>query len=176
MQHINENRKGISNALMVLFFRFLMKFNSIRELYQLYFSERPATLDVHQFTLLVEFFPTVLVVLSDGVLDDKEKTYIKRLAASVGNIFMEDGYAPQKAKELAVIFGAEFEYLIHHQDEWKDQFLSTLNAHLERFPEQKDNILDTIYLFAEASQDLQSPEKDMILFLKDALNLEENIY
>lgn len=152
-----------------------MEFNSIHTLHQLYFRERPATLDIYQFTLLVEFFPTALVVLSDGVLDDKEKIYIKRLATSVGNIFMEDGYSPQKAKELSSIFKAEFEYLIHHQDEWKDQFLSTLSAHLERFPEQKDNILDTIYLFAEASQELESPEKDMISFLKDTLKLEENI-
>ena len=152
-----------------------MEFNLIYDLYQLYFKGRQATLNIQQFTLLVEFFPTALVVLSDGVLDDEEKLYLERLATSVGHIFLEDGYAPQKAKELAIIFGEELEYLIHNQNAWKEQYLKALGAHLEYYPEQKDNILDTIYLFAETSQDLSSPERDMITFLKDTLKLEENV-
>lgn len=152
-----------------------MELNSIHDLFQLYCKERPAKLDIQQFTLLVEFFPTALVVLSDGELDEEEKNYIDKLAKSVGNIFLEDGYAPKKAKELTIIFGEELEYLIHHQETWKDQFLGTLRAHLEYYPEQKDNILDTIYLFAEASKDICSSERDMIAYLKDTLKLEENM-
>jgi len=154
-----------------------MNSNAVNELFQLYFKNRPANLDIHQFTLLVEFFPTALVVLCDGVLDEEEKIYIDRLAKSVGNIFLEDGYAPQKATALSTIFGEELEYLIHHQETWKDDFLQTLRTHLTHYPEQKDNILDTIYLFAEASQEeeLGAPEQAMINFLKDTLNLEENI-
>ncbi|OJJ20498.1 hypothetical protein BKI52_18755 [marine bacterium AO1-C] len=154
-----------------------MNLNAVNELFQLYFKDRPANLDIHQFTLLVEFFPTALVVLCDGVLDEEEKIYINRLAKSVGNIFREDGYSPQKAEELSKIFGEELEYLIHHQETWKDDFLETLRTHLAHYPEQKDNILDTIYLFAEASKEdgLGVPEQTMISFLKDTLNLEENI-
>lgn len=154
-----------------------MSLNAINELFQLYCKDRPANLDIHQFTLLVEFFPTALVVLCDGVLDEEEKTYIARLAKSVGNIFLEDGYSPQKAEELSKIFGEELEYLIHHQEDWKDDFLDTLRTHLQHYPEQKDNILDTIYLFADTSQEteLGVQEKEMISFLKDTLNLEENI-
>lgn len=154
-----------------------MNLNAVYDLFQLYSKERPTNLDIHQFTLLVEFFPTALVVLCDGVFDEEEKKYIDRLATSVGSIFLEDGYAPQKAKELATIFGEELEYLIHHQDQWKESFLNSLRTHLEHYPEQKDNILDTIYLFADTSSEaeLQLPEKEMISFLKNALNLEENI-
>ncbi len=154
-----------------------MSSNTVNELFLLYFKDRPARLDIQQFTLLVEFFPTALVVLSDGVLDEEEKNYIGRLAKSVGSIFLEDGYSPQKANELAVIFGEELEYLIHHQDTWKDHFLETLRSHLISYPEQKDNILDTIYLFAEASSEEapSAPEQAMIHFLKETLNLEENL-
>ena len=53
----------------------------MKNLYDKYKSETPSQLSYSEFENLVIFFPTLLIVASDGVIDDEEKLYLEYLAA-----------------------------------------------------------------------------------------------
>lgn len=145
--------------------------NTIEELYYHYRQKRKISLNLEQFTLLVEFFPSLLVVLSDGVVDSGEQLYLDKLVQSIVNIFALEGFNQKKTEELYKIYSTEFDYIIQNIDDWKKDFLRVLRNYLEVNPEQKEMILDTLHLFAETSQDVTDIERGMILRLKRELNL-----
>ncbi|NJO00978.1 MAG: hypothetical protein HC880_04135 [Bacteroidia bacterium] len=144
---------------------------TMEELYESYLAKRSIDLTLEQFTLFAEFFPAVLVILSDGTLDAEEKLYLGKLAKSLAQAFSEDGLGNKRIKELQNTFIREFEYLVKNVEFWKDKYLLALKNHLEDFPESKETILDTLYLFAEKSQDVDEAENNMILYLTKKLNL-----
>jgi hypothetical protein len=144
---------------------------SIEELYENYIQERLVNLTIEQFTLFAEFFPAVLVIVSDGIFDHKEKTYLEKLVQSLGKSFSEDGFGTKRVQELKSIFAQEFEYLITHIDIWQELYLKALKTHLQHYPESKETILETIYLFAQHSQDFDEAESNMVSFLTSELRL-----
>lgn len=144
---------------------------TIEELYEKYLDKRFSKLTLEQFTLFAEFFPALLVTLSDGTLDAEEKAYLNRLANNLALVFSEDGLGLKRIQELEVTFIREFEYLTQHIDYWQDKYLTALKNHLAHFPESKETILDTLHLFAETSEDVDEAESDMIDYLTNKLNL-----
>jgi hypothetical protein len=144
---------------------------SLEDLYDIYVRTRPIKLSFEQFTLFSEFFPAVLVIISDGIFDYKEKTYLQKLVHSLGKSFTEEGYGVKRVQELESIFLQEFEYLIKNIEAWKEIYLDALKNHLQNYPESKETILDTLYLFAENSQDFAEPETNMVSFLTRELQL-----
>ncbi|GAB4398170.1 MAG: hypothetical protein OHK0053_16230 [Microscillaceae bacterium] len=143
----------------------------IENLYADYYQGRKAALTLEQFTLFAEFFPALLVLLSDGVIDEREKSYLSRLSDSLANIFEEDGLSLVHIEQLKKIFAQEFEHLIAQLDQWRERYLEVLQAHLTTYPESKEVILDTLHLFAEVSQDVDDAECRMIAFLTRKLDL-----
>jgi hypothetical protein len=146
---------------------------NIEKLYEHYTQERPLNLSVEQFTLFAEFFPALLVILSDGFFDHKEKIYLQKLVKCLSDSFAEDGFGAKRVQELQIIFSQEFEYLIQNLDKWKEPYIKALQSHLALFPENKETILDTINLFAETSQDVNEAESNMVRFLIQKLHLIE---
>lgn len=141
------------------------------ELYEKYIIKRQLNLNKEQFVLFAEFFPALLVLLSDGILDSKEKSYLKKLSYNLSHTFLQDGYGTKKVKELEEIFNAEFEYLTLHIENWKEGYLNALRYHLEAYPESKATILESLRLFAHTSQDYNESESNMISYLAKELNL-----
>jgi len=155
-----------------------MKFDetpqNAEELYDKFIVQRSIGLTFNQFTWVLELFPMLLIVLSDGEIDAEEREYVRRLIKNLANMFAEDGYNEKKAKELERTFNQEFEYLLENIDYWKNDFIYVLRRHLAKQPEQKETILELIYLFAETSKDISDAEKDMIIYLKYELNLDKS--
>ncbi|MGD1841197.1 MAG: hypothetical protein ACFB0B_09915 [Thermonemataceae bacterium] len=149
-----------------------MSIRNIEHLYIVYKEKRSVKLSLEQFTTFAEFFPTLLVIKSDGVIDSGEKLYLQKLSESLGNIFKEDGLGSLKINTLIQTFKEEFEYLLYHLEEWQDAFLEALKGHLENNPHDRETILDTIYLFAETSEDVSDDEKSMLEYIKNRLQLE----
>lgn len=145
--------------------------NTIEELYYHYRQKRKIDLNIEQFTLLVEFFPSLLVVLSDGVIDSGERLYLNKLVQSIVNIYALEGFNQKKTDELYKVYSTEFDYIIQNIDDWKRDFIEVLRNHLAINQGQKEMILDTLHLFAETSQDVTEAERGMILRLKRELNL-----
>ncbi|MCU0446804.1 MAG: hypothetical protein MUE85_17995 [Microscillaceae bacterium] len=146
---------------------------NIEKLYEHYTQERPLNLSIEQFTLFAEFFPAVLIILSDGFFDQKEKVYLQKLVKCLGDSFIQDGFGAKRVQELQSIFAQEFEYLIQNIDKWKELYIRALQNHLTNFPENKETILDTLNLFAETSQDFNESEENMVKYLVRELHLIE---
>jgi|GEM_PF-1439112 len=145
--------------------------SEIEKLYEDYSYKRGLNISLDQFMLFAEFFPAVLVILSDGIVDDQERIYLDRLNTNLANIFEEDGLSKEYLYQLKKTFDEEFDYLMTHLKEWKDVYLDALSEHLAQNPESKEIILDTLYLFASKSQDVDESENQMIQFLTQKLNL-----
>jgi hypothetical protein len=145
--------------------------SEIEKLYEDYSYKRGLNISLDQFMLFAEFFPAVLVILSDGIVDDQERIYLDRLNTNLANIFEEDGLSKEYIYKLKKTFDEEFDYLMTHLKEWKDTYLDALSEHLTHNPESKEIILDTLYLFASKSQDVDESENQMIQFLTQKLNL-----
>ncbi len=148
-----------------------MPINVLEDLYEFYKKERTLNLNLEQFTMFVEFFPALLVIMSDGILDSEEEAYIEKLSHNMGNSFLGEGLSVKKVLELNDIFKTEFQYLMQNLDYWQDHFLNSLKNHLHIYPTEKEIILETLYLFAKKSKEERKEENKTIDFLKGQLDL-----
>ncbi|MDX2303048.1 MAG: hypothetical protein NW226_09620 [Microscillaceae bacterium] len=148
--------------------------STIENLYDQYIKERGVNLSLEQFTLFATFFPTLLVILSDGTMDSGEDMHLKRLSNNLASAFVADGLGVRRIEELKGIFSLEFDYLIKNIEQWKELFLIALKNHLHHYPESKETVLDTLHLFAETSEDVDDAENDMIQYLIEKLDLIDN--
>lgn len=143
------------------------------ELYQKYTKSRNLNLSFQQFSIFVEFFPALLMMLSDGIIDSQEYQYLEKLSKNIAKIFEDDLYGEKQVKELEQTFKNEFEYLSRNMTIWKEVYINTLKSYLTENPEYKNNISDMIELFAHTSIDVDEQETKMIDFLKVEFALEE---
>lgn len=144
----------------------------LAELFEEYKKVSGSKLSSEQFSTLVMFFPALLVIASDGVIDQEEWIYVKYLSK-----FMADTYKKEiPDQELAALnqaYYAELEFLIDHLDVWESRFVDALSRHLEQFPGQKETVMETLHLFAEASDGESEEEAEKIEELTQKLHLED---
>jgi len=124
-----------------------------------------------QFNTLVMFFPALLVIASDGVIDQEEWVYVKYLSK-----FMTDTYKKEmNEQELASLnqhYYKDLEFLIDNLESWESRFVDALGRHLNEYPGQKETVMETLHLFAEASEGESDEEAEKIEELSKKLQLE----
>ena len=144
----------------------------LTELFNEYKKVSDSKLTDDQFNNLVMFFPALLVIASDGVIDQEEWIYVKYLSK-----FMADTYKKEiDQQQLAALnqdYYAELEFLIDNLDAWEARFVDALQKHLHEFPGQKETVMETLHLFAEASEGESDEEAEKIEELSKKLHLEE---
>lgn len=144
----------------------------LTELFAEYRKISGSKLNNEQFSTLVMFFPALLVIASDGVIDQEEWIYVKYLSK-----FMTDTYKKEKTEqelaELNQAYYSELEFLIDHLDVWEGRYVEALGKHLNEFPGQKETVMETLHLFAEASDGESEEEAEKIEELSKKLQLEE---
>ena len=145
----------------------------VEDLYATYYSKREKKLNLDEFSTFVSFYPAVLIAKSDGKVDTEEWLFIKYLAR-----FMSQAYAPELSEEevaeLEEKFQEELEYIVLNSDSidnWDAQALSIIKTHIKHNPDFKEELLDIVQLFAEASDGVGSEEQEMIEKLKKEFNL-----
>jgi hypothetical protein len=143
------------------------------DLYEEYTESRKINLTFDQFTSLVMFYPTLLVLYTDGHVDEQEWKYIKHLANNLGDSLVAPGTDPELVSDLKTLFFTEFKYLLQHLDVWERKFMKTLKNYLKEHPYKKASVLKFIYLFAAASEGICEKEEIMIEHLKKELSLQE---
>ncbi|MBD0403576.1 hypothetical protein [Flammeovirga sp. EKP202] len=141
------------------------------ELYTRYNSLNNVELSREHFQTLFIYFPCLLIVASDGVVDEEEWVFVKYLAK-----FMAEGYKNSltrtELENLQKVYYNELEYLVNNLDQWKDPFLDTLRSYLDQNDDEKDDILDILHLFADASDGVSDDEEEAIEEISKRLNLE----
>lgn len=149
-----------------------MNLNNIDSLYEKYCAERSAALTSPQFGSLVMFFPALLVIMSDGVVDEEEWIYVKYLAKFVADT-MKDEVAEEDLAALQEAYYKELEYLVDpdHLERWKPEFLKVISEYVDGHPEVKEDIEDILYIFADASDGLSEEEEEQIDAIKKELHI-----
>ncbi|NLR91100.1 MULTISPECIES: hypothetical protein [Flammeovirga] len=141
------------------------------ELYAQYIATNNVDISREHFQTLFTYFPCLLIVASDGVVDEEEWVFVKYLSK-----FMADAYKSSLTKpeldSLQKTYFQELEYLVKSLDKWKEPFLDTLHSYLEENDDEKEDILDILHLFAEASDGVCDDEEEAIEELTERLNLE----
>lgn len=114
-----------------------MPTHTLIDLYEEYTESRKINLTFEQFTSLALFYPTLLVLHTDGHVDEQEWKYIKHLANNLGDSLVMPDTGPELVRDLKTIFFKEFNYLLQHLDVWERKFIKTLKHHLKEHPQKK---------------------------------------
>jgi tellurite resistance protein len=147
----------------------------IETLYNEYSEVRFIELNKEQFIYLVNLFPALRVVQSDGIVDHEEWTTVKRLAKILGNEFASEDLGEEKEENLMLIYKSEFRYLIKSLDQWEVKFLAALKEYFDKNDASKEFVLETMYLFAHASDGVSTEENATIEYLTKELGLEDTV-
>ncbi len=144
----------------------------IEKLFKEYKRIRPVKIDIQQFTYLVNLFPAMLVVMSDDVLDATEWEAVKSLARAMAQSLPEERLEPEEQEGLERVFITEFRYLLDNTERWRSKFLNALSNIVNENNQSKEFVLETMYLFANASDGISVEEQTAINDLSRRLNLE----
>ena len=140
-------------------------------LFEEYLKIRKIDIEASQFMYLLNLYPSLLVCMSDGVLDKEEWDGVLRLADGLADAYVESP-DPEDKQKLAQLFRTEFRYLLENIDRWKKKFLNALKSHLENYGDDKEFVLEAMYLFANVADGISDEEQTIIEELSERLSLE----
>lgn len=142
------------------------------DLYSEYTKARNIDINKEQFIYILNLYPALLVVLSDGIVDRDEWKTVKKLATILGKEFATTDLGLEKEENLTLIYKAEFKYLLKNRGRWERKFLDTLKGYFEKNHSSKEFVLETMFLFANASNGISIEEDKMIDNLTVELGLQ----
>jgi len=144
--------------------------NQVSLLYAEYTKVRKPRLNEEQFAYLTKIYPALLICMSDGLLDQEEWEGIVKITYGLAEEFV---VLPTDDKEIiAVAFRTEFRYLLDHIDKWSKKFLNALKDSIKDDKDDKEFVLETMYLFANIAGGISSEEQHEIDRLTQRLELE----
>jgi tellurite resistance protein len=147
--------------------------SKIDQLFKEYTQDRYIKLNKEQFVYIVNLFPALRVVMSDGIVDQDEWVTVKRLAKILGDEFASDDLGEEKEENLMLIYRAEFRHLVKNLDKWQDKFLAALKDYFNENEPSREFVVETMYLFASASDGVSEDENEVIEYLTKELGLED---
>ena len=134
-------------------------------LLQEYLKIRKSNLSIDQFTYILKIYPSLLVCMSDGKLDDAEWHGVLNISKGLALLYL-DQQPNAKAEEIEVLFRTEFKYLL------ENKFINTLSNYLEEHTDDKEFVFEAMYLFANAADGISHEEQRTIDRLASRLSLE----
>jgi len=145
--------------------------NHIESLLQEYQRIRRIEINRDLFVYILKLYPALLVCMSDGKLDDEEWDSVMKLARGLAEEYSELIPGADKEK-IAQNFRTEFRYLLENVERWQKKFLSALKGYIEDSRDDKEFIMESMYLFANAADGISMEEQQAINNLADRLELE----
>jgi hypothetical protein len=144
--------------------------SQVEILFDEYRKVRKVELNLEQFAYIVNLYPSLLVCMCDGVLDKEEWDGVLQLASGLSEEYGD--HLDHKGKEhLAQVFRTEFRYLLENIERWRKKFLNALKGQLETDTVDKEFVLESMYLFANAADGISDIEQQTIDELADRLSL-----
>ncbi len=148
----------------------LMK-TQVEQLLDEYKKVRNIDLSLEQFTYILNLYPSLIVCMCDGVLDKEEWDGVLRTAKGL-TLEYTSSREPEEAEKLEQSFRTEFRYLLDNIDKWQKKFLNALKNHIAGNKLDKEFVLESMYLFANASDGISAIEQETIEQLSQRLALE----
>jgi hypothetical protein len=141
------------------------------QLYENYQKHYPTKLNQDEFVTLLTFFPAIQVLTADGEIDAEEWIYVQHISKSMAETYRDEVSNKYELIDLQQTYETELAYILDNMSNWSAKFTFGLKSYLNEMPEVKDIVFDVMYMFADASNDISSAEKDMIESLKQELAL-----
>jgi len=145
---------------------------SLEELYEEYIFTRKIDISLDQFLILASFFPALLVISTDGKVDEEEWRYVDSLVHSLCNSLDTKRLSIQEVKELKNVFHTELRYLQRNFDTWERKFTKALKKYLHDHPVYQSLVSEHIYQSASVSEGICEKEKTMIEYLLKELGMD----
>ncbi|MEP0366757.1 MAG: hypothetical protein ABJN36_01510 [Cyclobacteriaceae bacterium] len=139
-------------------------------LFDEYKKVRNIDLTLAQFTYLLNLYPSLIVCMSDGVLDKEEWEGVDKLAKGLTLNFSDD-LTSEETSRMEQKFRTEFMYLLENIEKWQKKFLNALKSHIQNSKLDKEFVLESMYLFANAADGISDVEQEAIDMLADRLAL-----
>lgn len=146
-----------------------MTTHTIELLYEEYTEKRKLPLTFGQFTALALFYPVLLIVHTDGNVDEQEWIRIRKLADALGSTYADNQADKDSVTDLQQLYFQEFTYLLLHFDTWERRFIKMLKNYLKDHPTEKAATLGHLYEFARVSEGISEKEEVMIEHLRKEL-------
>lgn len=143
-------------------------------LFEEYIAARYISLNKEQFIYIANLFPALLVVLSDGIVDTDEWQTVKKLANILGAEFATEELGEDKEENLTLIYKNEFRYLLKNREEWEERFVAALRDYFKQNDSSREFVIETMHLFANASDGISVVENETIDALTKDLGLEDS--
>jgi len=145
--------------------------NHVEALLDEYKRVRRIEINRDLFVYILKLYPSLLVCMSDGKLDDEEWDGVMKMARGLAEEYTELIPGADKEK-IAQNFRTEFRYLLENVERWQKKFLSALKGYIEDSRDDKEFIMESMYLFANAADGISMEEQQAINNLADRLDLE----
>lgn len=129
-----------------------------------YCEARSISFTEEQFLYLLKIFPSLLVCMSDGILDKEEWA---GLLTSICNLSKKCDVIDQ---DTVIQLNKECLYLFSHLKLWEDRFLSVLKQGLTY--KDKETVFIWMHFFANAHNGISSIEQIIIDRIADQLKFE----
>ncbi|WP_115869863.1 hypothetical protein [Marinoscillum furvescens] len=136
-----------------------------------YKKVRNIDLSLDQFTYILNLYPSLIVCMCDGVLDKEEWDGVLRLAKGLA-LEYGDGLNDEEMERLEQSFRTEFRYLLDNIEKWQKKFLNTLRNNIQDSRSDKEFVMESMYLFANAADGISEVEQETIQMLTERLALE----
>jgi hypothetical protein len=149
--------------------------HTLENLYEEYIESRKLRITFSQFTHIVHFYPVLLIISTDGKVDEKEWKYVQMLSNNLGDLYLKDISDAELLSDLKEMYLNEFKYLLMNFDTWERKFMKTLKNYLAESPDKKEEVLQAVYLFASVSDGIHEKEEVMIEHVKKELDIEHSL-
>lgn len=143
----------------------------VEQLLEEYKKVRNLDLSLDQFTYILNLYPSLIVCMCDGVLDKGEWEGILRTAKGLAMEY-GDNLTDEEMERLEQSFRTEFRYLLDNIEKWQKKFLNALKNHISGSRTDKEFVLESMYLFANAADGISNVEQETIEMLTERLALE----
>lgn len=141
------------------------------QLFDEYLKVRNVNLTFEQFKYILNLYPSLIICMCDGVLDDGEWEGVMRIAKGLAMEY-GDSLDEESYEKLEQSFRTELRYLLDNIEKWQKRFLNALKSQISDSKYDKEFVLESMYLFANSADGISGIELETIEMLKDRLALQ----
>ncbi len=141
-----------------------------KKLFEDYIHIRKSSISLNQFTYILKIYPSILVCMGDGKLDEEEWDGLIHISRGLTLLYLEQN-SDSSQEKLESIFRLEFRYLLDNIIKWEKKFLNTLKHYLEEYPDDREFVQESMYLFANSADGISQKEQEKVDELTSRLSL-----
>lgn len=148
----------------------------IKSLFEEYIAHTKSNLEIRFFPTLITYFPGLLIIAADGIVDEEEWYHVEQLVGFMTKTFKDELSSEDEQEILAKEFLANMQILVDSLKTWEEKFLDALGILFEQMNEDdtednKELVYEIMEMFAESSDGISDEEQEKIDAISERLKL-----